>query len=318
MIPTTSYPQIQAANVAIITPTKGRHRQLIKLLETLTVQTVKVGQIIVADGGRDAGPTVEHFVEKLPVTWLDCPTAGQIAQRNLALTKLDAEIAVVIYLDDDIQLEADAIEKLVNCWNSREDQPAGMTLNITNMAKQKDNLFRRMFFMQSEPRGRVLSSGYNTPMIGLRENIRSQWLIGGATAWRRDILTQSVNRPIPSRWAITEDLMYSYALYKAGAALYGCADARVQHVDDTIAETFKSGYFRGNNATLWRYLFVAENPELSKARFFWMMAGQTMVRLCLGLTGKPWHLGYFCGHVKGMTLAIVSMIGRIDVRRFLQ
>lgn len=313
-----SYPRIEPHRIGIITPTKGRHRQLGTLLETLSRQTVRIGQIIIADGGRDAQGIVTPFLDELPVTWLDCPVPGQIVQRNLALTQLAPEIDVVIYLDDDIQLEPDAIEKLVTCWNSREVEPAGMTLNITNMAKQRDNAFRHLFFMQSEPRGRVLSSGYNTPMIGLTENIRSHWLIGGATAWRRDILLHSVNRPIPSRWAITEDLMYSYALHKSGAALYGCADARVKHVDDTIPETFQSGYFRGNNATLWRYMFVSENLELSKGKFFWMMTGQTLVRLCLGLAGKPWHLGYFFGHIKGMALSLISLTLRIDIRRFLQ
>lgn len=315
---TSAKRSITGNDIAIITPTKGRHRQLARLLETLSRQTVSVRQIIIADGGRDAAQTIAPFLETLPVTWLDCPVPGQIAQRNLALSTLDPAARVVIYLDDDIQLEPDALENLIACWNSREEEPAGMSLNITNMAAQKDNVFRHLFFMQSEPRGRVLASGYNSPMIGLRENIRSQWVIGGATAWRRDVLASTVNRPIPSRWAITEDLMYSYALFKSGAALYGCADARVKHVDDTIKETFASGLFRGNNATLWRYLFVVENPELSKPKFFWMMSGQTAVRLVLGLLGKPWHLGYFCGHVKGMTLCLVSLVLRLDVRRFLK
>jgi glycosyltransferase involved in cell wall biosynthesis len=288
------------------------------MLATLSQQSVAIGQIVIADGGHDAETLVMSFADRLPVIWLDCPTPGQIAQRNFALAKLDPATEVVIYLDDDIQLEPDAIEKLVACWNSREDPPAGITLNITNAPKQQDNFFRHLFFMQTVPLGTVLTSGYNTPMAGLRENLRSQWLIGGATAWRKDILLAHLNRPIPSRWAITEDLMFSYGLHKKGLALYGCADARVQHVDDTIAETFKVGQFRGNNATLWRYLFVAENAELSKARFFWMMIGQTAVRLALGLTGKPWHLGYAAGHLKGMALSLYALVSGADVRRMLK
>ena len=312
------YRMIDASEIAVVTPTKGRHRQLARLLKSLSEQTVRLRQVIIADGGHDAEALVAGFAGRLPVTWLACPVPGQIAQRNFALTTLVPEVAVVIYLDDDIQLAPDAIEKLVACWNTREAEPTGITLNITNMARQKDSLFRRLFFMQTEPKGRVLRSGYNTPMSGLIENIRSEWLIGGATAWRRNVLEANVNRPIPSRSAITEDLMYSYELHKSGAALYGCADAKVEHVDDTIAETYATGRFRGENATLWRYMFVAENPELSKPRFFWMMIGQSLVRLCLGLTGKPWHLGYFVGHMRGIGLALKTLLSGQDVRKFLK
>jgi glycosyltransferase involved in cell wall biosynthesis len=307
-----------AANIAVVTPTKGRHKQLRELLRTLSAQTAPVGQVIIADGGHDAEPVVAAYNGRLPVLWLACPTPGQIAQRNFALTHLDPRIEVVVYLDDDIQLEPDAIEKLVACWNSRDEAPSGMTINITNMPKQPDSLFRRIFCMQTEPKGRVLKSGYNTPMIGLTENIRSEWLIGGATAWRRDVLVAHINRPIPSRWAITEDLRFSYSLHKTGAALYGCAEAKVRHIDDTITEDFATGVFRGNNATLWRYLLVAENAELSKFQFFWMMFGQTLVRFALGLTGRSWHLGYTVGQLKGIAIAFYALVTRTDIARFLK
>lgn len=302
----------------MITPTKGRHAQLSMLLQTLAAQTVPLGQVLIADGGGDAHDVVAVYQDRLPVTWLKCPQPGQIPQRNYALSRLAPDIRVVIYFDDDIQLAPNALETLLAFWNAQPTSPAGVSFNITNMPKQPDNAVRHLFCMQTEPRGKVLPSGYNTPVIGVSSNLRSEWLIGGATAWRRDILTGQTNQPIASRWAITEDLMYSYRIFKSGEQLFVCADARVEHIDHTPIETFRAGLFRGYNATMWRYLFVVRNPELSKPLFFWMMIGHILARTASGLAGNTWQFGYVLGHLKGMFYCLLSLGLRINVERFLR
>jgi glycosyltransferase involved in cell wall biosynthesis len=309
---------VRSEELCIITPTKSRHRQLTCLLTTLAAQTQRVGQIIIADGGRDARAVVEPFADRLSVRWLDCPQPGQIIQRNLALQQVAPEIRVIIYLDDDIQLAPDAIEVLLDFWNSRLLTPAGVSFNITNMPPQPDNPVRHFFCMQTEPRGKVLASGYNTPVTRLTEDVESQWLIGGATAWRKDILMAHVNEGIASRWAITEDLMFSYALWKRGERLFACADARVQHIDDTPVETFKAGMFRGYNATVWRYLFVTRHPELSPWLFLWMMTGQSLARLGSAATGRFWQLGYVLGNARGMSQCLRALLFGYDIRRGLK
>ena len=303
--------------LAIITPTKGRHKQLSAMLEKLSLQTVKPGQIIIADGGRDAGNVVAVYQGFLPVHWLDCPNPGQVIQRNLALTYLEDEIRAVLYLDDDIQLEPDAIENLLEFWNSKPREPAGVSLNLTNMPQQPDNFYRHLFFMATDKKGRVHKSGYNTPIVGLNESIESQWLIGGATCWRRDILRNFRNQEIPSRWAITEDLMFSYPVHKAGENLFVCASAKGAHIDDTPTETFKAGIFRGNSAVLWRYLFVIAHAELSSPMFFWMVLGQIPGRIAQGVTGKWWHFGYALGYAKGVLTCLRSILTGSDIRAYL-
>lgn len=302
----------------MITPTKGRHRQLGKLLETLAAQTVPLGQVLIADGGKDAEHVVARYSSTLPVTWLPCPQPGQIPQRNFALQQLDPAIRIVIYLDDDIQLAPDALEILLAFWNGQPVTPAGVSFNITNMPAPADNPVRHVFCMQTEPRGKVLPSGYNTPVVDAPHDLRSEWLIGGATAWHRDLITREVNQPIASRWAITEDLMYSYKVFKSGGRLFVCAASRVQHIDDTPTETFRAGLFRGYNATLWRYLFVVRNPELSLLRFFWMMIGHILARTASGVAGKTWQFGYVLGHIEGLFYCLVSLLFRVNVERFLR
>jgi len=308
---------LTAEEICVITPTKGRHKQLGFLLKTLSEQSEPVGQIIIADGGRDAESLINSYKEKIPVTWLDCPQPGQVTQRNYALRLVTSQAKVIIYFDDDIQLETDAIEAFVAFWNSHASIPAGVSFNLTNMPKQTDNFLRRLFCMGTEPRGRVLRSGYNTPAVGVAADIRSEWLIGGATGWRKDILLSRENEEIPSRWAITEDLIFSYPLHKIGEQLYVCASARAAHIDDTPTETFSAGVFRGNAAVLWRYLFVTSHPELSQLLFFWMIFGQIVGRIGQGLVGRPGAWGYAWGYSKGVAKCLVALILRRDIRQFL-
>lgn len=302
----------------MITPTKDRHKQLIFLLKTLSEQTSPVGKVIVADSGRNTQDLVAKYQKYLPVIWLDCPNPGQVIQRNLALRLVDDKFRVVIFFDDDIQLEPDAVSEFVKFWNAQKMEPAGVSFNLTNMPKQPDSFFRRLFFMGTEPRGRVWRSGYNTPVVNIETDIESEWLIGGATGWRKDILLSRANEEIPSRWAITEDLMFSYPLFKAGERLFVCANARALHIDDTPTQTFSAGIFRGNSAVLWRYLFVISHKELSQAFFFWMVFGQIIGRLLQSVRGNASSLGYAWGYTKGAVKCLISLVFRRNIRLFLK
>ena len=316
---THSFSPLQPSEICVITPTKGRHPQLRELLRTLAAQTTPVGHIIIADGGRDAEELVAGYADILPIMWLDCPQPGQVIQRNTALRQVPDRIRLIIYFDDDIQLTPGAVEAFVAFWNEKSQirEPAGVSFNLTNMPHQPDSAFRRIFCMGTRPKGRVLSSGYNTPVVNADVDIQSQWLIGGATGWRKNILMDQLNEEIPSRWAITEDLMFSYPIAKSGETLFVCAAARAAHIDNTPIETLASGMFRGNAAVLWRYFFVNSHSELSKLQFYWMTFGQTLGRFAQAAAGRKVALGYALGYLKGLWSCLkADALGR-DIRSYL-
>lgn len=303
--------------ICVITPTKGRHELLAEMLDSLSNQTASVGQVIVADGGRDAEHIIDRFQKKLPVEWLDCPEAGQIPQRDLALKRVKNHIKVIIYFDDDIFQETDSLQTLVNFWNEKEPEPAGVSFNLLGVRKQRDSLLRRIFYMQLDPPGKVLRSGYNTPITGVDDDLKSEWLLGGATAWRRDILESINHKGIASSWAICEDLIFSYPVGKT-EGLYVCAKAKVHDIDEPPLQNFTQMRFRGRNTVLWRYYFVSNHKELSRGLFFWMTFGQTLPRLLIGLTGNKTMLGHGIGHLEGLYKCISSFVRGISVRDILE
>ena len=90
---------------------------------------------------------------------------------------------------------------IINKYNSRKNKPAGVSFNITNMPHQPNSLFRKFFLMPLTPSGKVFKSGYNAPITNLNKTIKVEWLLGGATLWRKDVLENNPLPPVNLSWA---------------------------------------------------------------------------------------------------------------------
>ena len=176
---------------------------------------VKPYQIIIADGGKDLQPVINQFSNRLNVIRLACPEVGQVLQRNHAHKYLNKNIQLVIHLDDDITLEHDSLRKMIMFWNEESQKSAlplaGASFNIKDVPELRSSILRNLFFLQTKPAGHVSIAGYAAPLTPTETNMQTSWLLGGATAWSRDVIEKH-QHPInyPTRWAICEDLIYSY------------------------------------------------------------------------------------------------------------
>lgn len=300
---------LQADEICVITPTKGRPVQLRHMLETLAAQTTPPGQVIIADGGQDVKDLVVSFADRLNVMWLPCPEPGQIVQRNYAMGSLASQIRAVAYIDDDIQFSPEAFAVIREYWNGQEEDPAGISFNLINMPEQNPSMFRKLFAMNSRPFGRVWRSGYNAPLSGIDASIRCEWLLGGATLWRRDILDTYKNPVGSVPWAICEDLIFSYPIGKSHVLLT-CAEARALHVDDIPPQSYERARSRTRTAVLWRAFFVEQNTDLSKVAFYWMLFGQILGR-SLGLRHRTAEVrGQWVGTVQGFAHCMMCSLRR--------
>ena len=310
-------PYISQSEICIIVPTFNRPKQLCSLLKTISEQTVMVGHIVIADGMGDAQEIVMSFENNLPIKWLNCPVKGQISQRNYALNDLSSVYKIVIYFDDTIQLEINAIEEMMNFWNKQVILPAGVSFKIIGLPERPNNFIRHLFLIATEPRGKVWKSGYNSPCGNLNKNMKSEWLPGGCTAWRRDILNTYAVSEIPSRWAVCEDLIFSYPVGK-NECLYLCNDAKVREIDDITKLGFVRCAERGKSTVLWRLYFVSINPELSVLLFFWMNIGLLFGFVLRSIKGDRCQLGYFVGTFLGVLSGLYALLIGRNVRDLLR
>jgi len=291
----------KSSDLVLIVPTKDRPQKITDLLDSLVNQTVGCGRIIIVDGGESIESIISSYADRLPIEYYACQPPGQIRQRNRALSKLDETTSLVGFFDDDIVLENQALEEMLACWNRREANTAGISFNIVNNPPIKHSWLRRLAGMDSDQLGNILKSGYNIPISPIDEDIKSQWLCGGATVWQQKILLQQHScKEVRTNWAICEDIIFSYPISKE-QPLYVCAAARVRHehvYDHT--QKMKHKYY-GRNATLWRFYFVEEHPELSRLCFIWMILCQVIARLISGVVRlRLSDIQYAIGQVEGL------------------
>ncbi|MFA4851402.1 MAG: glycosyltransferase family 2 protein [Bacteroidales bacterium] len=294
-------------DLAFIIPTKDRPIKIRAVLDSIVQQTIKCGRILVIDGGQSVKEIVMSFSCTLPVEYYACHPPGQIRQKKMGINLLDDRTPLVGFLDDDIVLEPQAIERLLSFWNKCEPEAAGVSFNIINGAPQPKSWLRNFFDLSVAEPGRVLRSGMATSNCQVTHNIRAQWVCGGATIWKQQILKDFPYREIASRWAITEDLIYSYPIGKR-FPLYVCADAKVrhEHVIDYVAKM--KHFYCGYTYTIWCFYFVESNPEFSRMFFLLTMLMGIVSRLIIGIfTFQMRHLEFSLGQLKGVIMGLVAI-----------
>lgn len=296
------------SDLAIIIPTKDRPEKVNNLLNSLSKQTLSCGRIIIIDSGQNIKNIVDSFVNSLPAEYYRSPIQGQIFQRNLGISLLNEKTQLVCSLDDDIVLEPEAIASMISFWNNCECDTAGVSFNIINNPPFNHTWFKAFIGMSSPEQGRVLASGYNVAISPVDKDIQTQWLCGGATVWKKEIINEFKNKEIISKWAICEDVIFSYPIGKK-YPLYVCADAKVrhEHVYDHKAK-MKYRYY-GRTITLWRLHFVESHSELSRALYFWMVLWQIFIRFLMGmLLFRPQEIQYAFGQIEGVITGSIAII----------
>jgi cellulose synthase/poly-beta-1,6-N-acetylglucosamine synthase-like glycosyltransferase len=124
-----------AGRVSTIIATLGRAEELEDTLRTLCGCTMVPGEVIVVDGDaeRDAKPVVEKYADEydgIAFVYVDTEP-GLPGQRNAGLERATGDI--VLFLDDDVELEPDFLSELLSVYNDPE--VGGATGLITNQVK---------------------------------------------------------------------------------------------------------------------------------------------------------------------------------------
>jgi glycosyltransferase involved in cell wall biosynthesis len=253
-------------DLAVIIPTKDRPVEVKRHLQSLLDQKCKLGRVIVVASGQDIKDVVLDFNNKLPVEYYRSEP-GQIRQRNLGISKLDEKTKLVAAMDDDVTYHEDAVEEMIRFWDTVPSNTAGVGFNIVNLPSNNHNWFRGLLGFSTPKPGRVLKSGFNTTISNVSEDIRVEWLNGGSTVWRQDVLMNNPHKVLDVKWAVGEDLIFSYPLGKQHP-LFICSCAKVEIEEMIIGSQPKEFYFnRGKSSYILGLYFILQNKDLSRACF---------------------------------------------------
>jgi glycosyltransferase involved in cell wall biosynthesis len=214
--------------IAFIVPTKDRPCDLKNMLESLVEQDRKPDQIIIVDASRPSIQRVLDDYKTLNITYIAVYPPSLAKQRNAGIKLLDASITLAGYLDDDVVLEKEAIKNMINFWNSAEANIGGTVFNITNTKSPTWTKLKSLFFLDSPMPGRVLTSGCTSILGYQNQNISVDWLCGGATVWKRDVVDHYKYDEWFKGTGYLEDVDFSFNV-KKDYALYLVANAKLAH-----------------------------------------------------------------------------------------
>jgi len=218
---------------ALVVPTKDRPDDLGKLLASLETQTCRPDQLIIVDGSK---PDIRHVIDRFPQLRVDYvrvypPSLSQ--QRNAGMLRLDPDITLAGYLDDDIVLEPTAIEAMLRFWSTAGIDIGGAAFNITNAARPNWILLKSLLRVDSVQPGRMLSSGFPSTIGFQQEDLETEWLYGGATVWRREVIRQYTYDEWFLGTGFMEDVDFSFSVRK-NYRLKVVAGARLGHYSHPV------------------------------------------------------------------------------------
>ena len=221
--------------LAFVVPTKDRPDDLRRMLASLAAQTRRIDQIIVVDG---SDPDIRHVVEEFSNLGIDYvrvfpPSLAQ--QRNAGMQQLRADITLAGYLDDDLVLEADAIENIMAYWDNASGELGGTVFNITNTLPPTWVRIKSLCGLDDQTPGRVLRSGHTSILGHQKSNLDTDWLSGGATIWKREVIDRFSYDEWFQGTGYLEDLDFSFNV-RGHYRLALVADAKLAHYSYPIRD----------------------------------------------------------------------------------
>ena len=255
----------KTTDLAIIIPTKDRPFQVKRHLESLVEQNCETGRIIIIASGEDIKEIVLSFKKKLPVEYYRSDP-GQIKQRNLGISKLNNTTKLVATMDDDAIYCKNSIIEMINFWNENNSDIGGIGFNVVGLPSHKHTLIKSLLGFSVPEAGKILKSGWITPITNVSKNIKTEYLHGGTTVWKQTILKKNINHEINNPWAVIEDIMFSYPIGKK-YPLYVSSKSKVK-IEEIINDVNSRFYFkRGESFFLQGLYFIVENNSLSVSKF---------------------------------------------------
>jgi len=316
--PPTDMGTYSSKDLAVVIPTKDRPESVRDLLRSLAGQSVRPGRILVVDSGEPVDAVVAEYAELLPLEYHRSPP-GQIRQRKLGLSLLDESTPLVATIDDDLVFEPNAFAELLQALNSAGEDVGGVGFNHRNAPAHRYLRMGRLLFMSSRQPGVVTLSGYNTSIAQVTENLRTSWLGGGYTVWKLTVLRKYEQEEIRTRWAVGEDVRFSYRVGKSHPLIVACKAGFVEKRAPATALLPSQAYYRGVKAGAAFYYFVKTNPELSRLACIWMLLGRTCGAALIGLFRfEAWPLYYALGHAKVLAAIPGDILKLSDVRRLME
>jgi len=242
------------------------------MLASLAGQTALPDQLVVVDGSASPIEDIVKAFPRLPLEYVRCVPPSLARQRNAGMARLASGITLAGYLDDDLVLERDAIQSMRQFWESAQADIGGAAFNIRNNPRPGGLRLKRLFGIDSARPGMVLPSGCASTIPSQSGDIETEWLYGGATVWRRDVVRDFGYDEWFVGTGFMEDIDYSFSV-RSRYRLAIVSRAQVTHYSRPVRPDRQS--LLGTWQVVNRMYFVRKYTSrgMSRARAWWATLG---------------------------------------------
>ena len=210
-----------------------------RTLISLAAQQMQPDELIVVDASDDdetralcAGP-IAGLISA--VRWLAAATRGAANQRNEGI--LQATLPLILFLDDDIVLEPECLERLHRALEQGV-RLGGVNATITNQQYHPPGRATRLLYRllhgrrESSYAGFLLGPGMNLlpeDRANLPEVVPVEWLNTTCTLYRREALPEPPFPAFFTGYSLMEDVALSVRVAQRGWKLANARTARIFH-----------------------------------------------------------------------------------------
>lgn len=274
-------------NLTILIPTRDRPKELRRLLESLSTQSVLADRVVVVASGTQVSKEVVNEFSKWNFQYIHVARAGTSWQRNAGLGVLDPSCNLVGFFDDDVVLDPNALEVMLTFWETAPPDVGGAGFNFHNVlapeTRRKWSLgsvvqLYKTLMLKNESKGSVLASGFPTPIFPADENIHVEWLETLGLTLRREVVEQFKFDDFFAGYSYLEHVEYTYRVshkYK----LCVVSNAWVTHYSGPI----RNSYSLGRMQVINRIHFVRKNKELSPMRCYLALVAHMFFNATVGV-----------------------------------
>ena len=232
-------PTSDRSTVSAIVPTIGRPDSLKGLLQSLSLQSRKVDEVVISDGSSDNATRLlvedpRWNVAHLYVRHLAVLPPNAVRQREAAIHASEGDM--LLLLDDDVVLERDCVEHMLALLQANPSVVA-VTADFTNQVWPQPTLLWQLYLRyalrlqvdawQGRVVGPLLRFGYNPVPASPKP---MQWLGSGNSMVRRSAYLRAggFSDFFLHRCTINEDVDFGIKLSRVGGILFS-PDARMAH-----------------------------------------------------------------------------------------
>ncbi len=273
---------------SVIIPTYHRPADLAACMHSLLYQTRLPDEIIIVDDGNLPGPPLAEACRRRGVTcrYTRKAVPGLTESRNLGVSMARGDI--VFFLDDDVVLFPDYIEKILAVYAADgKHRIGGVGGAIANakplgVAHRLRRLLDIVFLVSWIREGRVLPSGFctsfDTTGFPLRKVCRVAFLSGGVCSFRKEVFRHFSFTENYRRQGFGEDKDFSHRVSRRYALMF-TPHARLYHLEAPSMRP--DAFVTGEKFIVGRYLFFRDYCRKGwwSWIFFWYAVfGYTLVR----------------------------------------